>query len=66
MDVKTLAVRYSAQLVEVVGTLLQGQSAASEVLARCTPQLVKTLNSALSTTDTFYTALVRGGWRREA
>ena len=31
-----------------------------------TPQLVKTLNSALSTTDTFYTALVRGGWRREA
>ena len=65
-DVKTLAVRYSAQLVEVVGTLLQGQCAASEVLARCTPQLVKTLNSALSTTDTFYTALVRGGWRREA
>ena len=66
VDVKTLAVRYSAQLVEVVGMLLQGQSAASEVLARCTPQLVKTLNSALSTTDTFYTALVRGGWRREA
>ena len=65
-DVKTLAVRYSAQLVEVVGTLLQGQCAAREVLARCTPQLVKTLNSALSTTDTFYTALVRGGWRREA
>ena len=38
VDVKTLAVRYSAQLVEVVGTLLQGQCAASEVLARCTPQ----------------------------
>ena len=59
-EVKTVRVRYSDRLSHVVEALLSGESA-SAVLEACTPELVKTLNSTLSTADTYYRYLVRGG-----
>ena len=58
-DIKTLAVHYSDKLVNVVQLLLAAQIPASAVLEQCTLQIVKTLNSSLSTCDTYYNDLVR-------
>lgn len=57
-DIKTLAVHYSEKFVKVVQLLLSAQSPASVVLEQCTAQIVKTLNSSLSTCDTYYNDLV--------
>ena len=58
-DIKTLAVHYSEKFVKVVQLLLSAQTPASAVLEQCTTQIVKTLNSSLSTCDTYYNDLVR-------
>ena len=58
LDVKTLMVRYSDRLVTVVKMLISGQRSASAVLEQCTAQVVKTLNSSLSTCDVYYNDLV--------
>lgn len=58
-ELKTVRVRYSDRLSHVVEVLLSGDRSASAVLAECTPELVKTLNSTLSTADTYYRYLVR-------
>ena len=60
-DVKSLAVRYSERLVQVVQLLLQGQFGAAALLEQCSPELMKTMNSALSTSDYYYDALVGKG-----
>ena len=57
-DIKTLAVHYSEKFVKVVQLLLSAQTPASAVLEQCTTQIVKTLNSSLSTCDTYYNDLV--------
>ena len=57
-DIKTLAVHYSETFVKVVQLLLSAQTPASAVLEQCTTQIVKTLNSSLSTCDTYYNDLV--------
>lgn len=57
-DIKTLAVHYSEKFVKVVQLLLSAQTPASTVLEQCTTQIVKTLNSSLSTCDTYYNDLV--------
>ena len=46
-------------LVTVVRLLLQGQFGAAALLEQCAPELMKTMNSALSTSDYYYDALVR-------
>ena len=58
-DIKTLAVHYSEKLVAVVRLLLAAQTPAAAVLEQCATQIVKTLNSSLSTCDAFYSDLVR-------
>lgn len=57
-EVPVLRARYSPAFGQLVALLLAAQEPASTVLARCTPQLVRTLNSAFATADTFYTMLV--------
>lgn len=57
-DIKTLVVHYSEKFVKVVQLLLSAQTPASAVLEQCTTQIVKTLNSSLSTCDTYYNDLV--------
>lgn len=57
-DMKTLSVRYSNHFVEVVQYLLQGQYRAQTMLEQCMPEVVKTVNSALSTNDYYYNVLV--------
>ena len=57
-DIKTLAVHYSEKFVKVMQLLLSAQTPASAVLEQCTTQIVKTLNSSLSTCDTYYNDLV--------
>ena len=61
-DIKTLAVHYSEKFVKVVQLLLSAQTPASAVLEQCTTQIVKTLNSSLSTCDTYYNDLVELKW----
>lgn len=61
-DIKTLAVHYSEKFVKVVQLLLSAQTPASAVLEQCTTQIVKTLNSSLSTCDTYYNDLVEVKW----
>lgn len=61
-DIKTLAVHYSEKFVKVVQLLLSAQTPASTVLEQCTTQIVKTLNSSLSTCDTYYNDLVELKW----
>ena len=58
-ELASLAVRYSERLVTVVRLLLQGQFGAAALLEQCAPELMKTMNSALSTSDYYYDALVR-------
>lgn len=58
-DVPTLAAHYSEKLVAVVRLLLAAQTPAAAVLEQCATQIVKTLNSSLSTCDAFYSDLVR-------
>ena len=53
-ELASLAVRYSERLVTVVRLLLQGQCGAAALLEQCAP-----MNSALSTSDYYYDALVR-------
>ena len=65
LDVKTLMVRYSDRLVTVVKMLMSGQRSASAVLEQCTAQVVKTLNSSLSTCDVYYNDLVDAEWGGE-
>lgn len=50
---------YSANFVSIVQYMLQGQYSASALLSQCVPHVVRTLNSALSTTDTYYDYLYR-------
>lgn len=57
-DIKALSVRYSDHLVKVVQYLLQGQYGAQTILEQCVPEVVKTVNSALSTSDYYYNVLV--------
>lgn len=57
-DVKALSVRYSNHFVEVIQYLLQGQYRAQTILEQCMPEVVKTVNSALSTSDYYYHVLV--------
>ena len=61
-DIKTLVVHYSEKFVKVVQLLLSAQTPASAVLEQCTTQIVKTLNSSLSTCDTYYNDLVELKW----
>ena len=60
-EITMMAGRYSEQLVTVVKLLLQGQMSAQMLLERCSPQLVRTVNSALATSDYFFNSLVGFG-----
>ena len=57
-DVKGLSVRYSNHFVEVIQYLLQGQYNTQMILEQCMPEVMKTMNSALSTSDYYYDVLV--------
>ena len=57
-DVKGLSVRYSNHFVEVIQYLLQGQYKTQMILEQCMPEVMKTMNSALSTSDYYYDVLV--------
>ena len=44
--------------VEVIQYLLQGQYKTQTILEQCMPEVMKTMNSALSTSDYYYDVLV--------
>ena len=54
-DIYTTVFRGTPMVVQL---LLSAQTPASAVLEQCTTQIVKTLNSSLSTCDTYYNDLV--------
>lgn len=57
-EITEMAGRYSDQLVTIVKLLVQGQLSAQALLERCSPQVVRTVNSAFATSDYFFNSLV--------
>ena len=57
-DVYSLAVRYSDHFVFIVKTLLQGEMSAESIIAKCSSQLLRTVNTAMATSDCHYAMLV--------
>ena len=57
-EITMMSGRYSDQLVTIVKLLGQGQVSAQALLEKCSPQLVRTVNSAFATSDYFFNSLV--------
>ena len=57
-EIATMVGRYSDLLVTIVKLLMQGQLSAQALLEKCSLQVVRTVNSALATSDYFFNSLV--------